>query len=217
MDYEYILFDLDGTLTESGIGITNAVMYALKRFGIEVSDRKKLYKFVGPPLVDSLENYLGFSPEQARTGVKYYREYYSERGKFENALYDGIEDLLKVLKAGGKTLLVATSKPEVYAKEILEHFKIEKYFYYIAGSDLAGTRIGKCDVIKYALESCGIKDLSRVLMIGDRKYDILGAKAAGVDSMGVLYGYGDRNELEAAGADYIAETVPKIGGILLAR
>jgi phosphoglycolate phosphatase len=216
MRYEYLLFDLDGTLTDPGIGITNSVMHALKKFGIEVSDRSELYKFIGPPLYDSFENFYGFTKEEAKTAIDFYREYYEDKGIFQNLVYDGIENLLKELKDSSKTLIVATSKPEVFAKKILEHFKIEKYFTYIAGSNLDETRSRKDEVIRYALESCKIKDLSKVIMIGDREYDIKGAKAVGIDSMGVLFGYGNRDELEKAGADYISKTVVGIGKILLA-
>lgn len=215
MGYEYILFDLDGTLTDSAVGITNSVIYALKKNGIEVSDRTELYKFFGPPLCDSFEKYYGFSKEQAKTAVEYYREYYREKGIFENMVYDGLEDLLKILKDDRKILIVATSKFEVFAKQILEYFNISKYFTYIAGSDLDGTRVKKGEVIKYAIESCNIIDLSRAIMIGDREHDIIGANEVGINSIGVLYGYGDRNELEKAGADFIVDNVADIGKILL--
>jgi phosphoglycolate phosphatase len=215
--YEYILFDLDGTLTDSGIGITNSAKYALEKYGIEVSDRSELYRFVGPPLLDSFENFYGFTKEEARTAVEYYREYYRDKGIFENLVYDGIEDLLKTLQDHSRMLIVATTKAEVFAKQILEHFGIAKYFTYIAGSNLDGTRVKKDEVIKYALESCNITDISKAVMIGDRYYDIIGGKEAGIDSIGVLYGYGNRNELVKAGADFIADTVADIGKVLQTR
>lgn len=215
MKYEYILFDLDGTITDSGIGIVNSVLYALKKYDIEVSNRSELYKFVGPPLADSFENYYGLSKEEAKKAVEYYREYYREKGIFENLVYDGLEYLLKTLKDNNKTLIVATSKPQVFAKQILEHFNIAKYFTYIAGSNLDGTRIKKGEVIKYALESCNIIDLSKAIMVGDREHDIIGAKQVGINSIGVLYGYGDRNELEKAGANFIVDTVIDIEKVLL--
>jgi phosphoglycolate phosphatase len=215
MEYKYILFDLDGTLTDSAPGIINSVIYALKKYGIEVDDRRSLYKFVGPPLADSFENYYGFSKEKTEKTIEYYHEYYKEKGMFENLVYEGLENLLKTLKDNDMTLIVATSKPQVLAEKILEHFNIAKYFTCIAGSNLDGTRSKKSEVISYALESCGITDLSEVIMIGDRKYDIIGAKQAGVSSIGVLYGYGDRNELEKAGADFIAGTVEDIEKLLL--
>ncbi|MEQ8197887.1 MAG: HAD family hydrolase [Clostridiaceae bacterium] len=215
MKYEYILFDLDGTLTDSAIGITNSVMYALNKYGIEVSDRSELYRFVGPPLSDSFENFYGFSREDAKEAVEYYREYYREKGIFENLVYDGCENLLKTLKDNDMTLAVATSKPEVFARQILEHFNMAKYFTYIAGSNLDGTRVKKGEVIRYALESCNITDLSKTIMIGDREHDIIGAKEAGIHSIGVLFGYGDRDELMTAGADFIADRVADIGQVIL--
>lgn len=214
MGYEYILFDLDGTLTDSAIGITNSVMYALEKYGIEVSDRSELYKFVGPPLWDSFEKYYGFSKEEAKTAVEYFREYYRDKGIFENLVYDGVEDLLKTLKDNRKILIVATSKTEAFAKQILEHFSIAKNFTYIAGSNLDGTRVKKGQVIKYALESCNIIDLSKAIMIGDREHDIIGAKDVGINSIGVLFGYGDRDEFEKAGANFIVDTVADIRKVL---
>jgi phosphoglycolate phosphatase len=190
-------------------------MYALKKFSIKVRDRSELYKFIGPPLWDSFEKYYGFSKEGAKIAVEYYREYYREKGIYENFVYDGFENLLKALKENGYLLIVATSKPEVFAKQILEHFDIEKYFTYIAGSNLDGTRVKKGEVIKYALECCNIIDLSKAIMIGDREHDIIGAKEVGIDSIGVLFGYGDRSELENAGANFIANTVEEIGRFLL--
>ena len=217
MSLEYIFFDLDGTLTDPAIGITNAVMHALKKYGIAVSDRKELYKFIGPPLWDSFEKYCGFSKEEANAAVEYYREYYRDKGMFENQVYDGCEGLLKELKDNGKILIVATSKPEVFAEQILEHFGIAKYFTFIAGSTLDGSRVKKGDVIRYALESCKIIDGSQAIMIGDREHDIIGAKEMGLSSIGVLFGYGSRAELEEAGADFIVSTIEDIGKVILAK
>ncbi len=213
--YETVLLDLDGTLTDPGIGITNSVMYALKKYGIEVADRAELYKFIGPPLNESFEKYFGFSHEEAMKAVEYYREYYKVKGIYENSLYDGIENLLKKLFENGKRIILATSKPEVFAKEILRHFGIEKYFSYIAGSNLDGSRVAKADVIAYALTEAGVADKTGAVMIGDREHDIIGAKKNGLDSIGVLFGYGSRDELEAAGANFIAETVSDIEKLFL--
>lgn len=212
--YQTILFDLDGTLTDPGIGITNSVAYALKKYGITVNDRFELYKFIGPPLQRSFEMFYGFSPEDAVTAVEYYREYYQDKGIFENRLYDGIPKLLQSLKQIGKTLLVATSKPETFSLQILEYFDIKKYFTFVAGSNLDGSRSEKTEVITYALEAGHISDLSSSLMVGDRSYDIIGAKQAGIHSVGVLFGYGSREELETAGADHIAETEHDILSII---
>jgi phosphoglycolate phosphatase len=215
MKYEYILFDLDGTLTDSGIGIMNSFVYTLKKFDIAVTDKSELKKFLGPPLHYSFENYCNLSKEEAEQAVAYYREYYGTKGLFENLVYDGIEDLLKNLKANNKTLIVATSKYEEFARQILEHFDIAKYFTYIAGSTYDTTRCKKADVIKYSLESCNINDLSKAIMIGDREHDIIGAKTVGIDSIGVLFGYGDKEELTRSGADFIADTPDDIGKILV--
>lgn len=204
-EYQTYLFDLDGTITDSSAGITNSVMYALKKFGIEEGDRRKLYKFIGPPLTDSFREYYGFSEKKAWEAVAYYREYYQEKGIFENKVYDGFEDMLRTLKSAGKRLIVATSKPEIYAGRIIEHFGLSSYFDYVAGMELDGGRGTKAEVIRYALKVCGIEDKQTVLMVGDREHDVIGAKEAGIDCLGVLYGFGDREELERAGADYIVE------------
>ncbi len=203
--YDIVLFDFDGTIIDSGMGITNSVMYALKKFGIEVEDRASLYKFIGPPLYKSFMNFYGFSEEKAHLGVDYYREYYSEKGVFENEVYDGIEELIEELHKKGKKLILATSKPEIFARKILEHIGLAKYFTFIAGSEMSHSRVDKNEVIEYAFENCGIMDYSNAIMIGDREFDVLGAKHFNMDSIGVLFGYGCRQELERAGATYIVE------------
>lgn len=215
MSYRNILFDLDGTLTDSALGITNSVMYSLKKFDIEVHNRRELYRFVGPPLLDSYKHYYGFSNEAAETAVEYYREYYQDKGIFENELYEGYDMFLQSLKNNGKTLIIATSKPEFFAKQIANHFGIAKYFTYIAGSNMDGTRVKKDEVIQYALECCKITDLSSTIMIGDREHDINGAKLIKIPSIGVLFGYGDHAELERAGANYIVKNLEELGKILL--
>lgn len=203
--YSTILFDLDGTLTDPGCGITNSVAYALKKWNIEVADKTELYKFIGPPLQESFEKYYHFSEEQAKQAVEYYREYFRDKGIFENEIYEGIEKLLCEIKNSGRKIILATSKPQEFAVKILEHFEIDKYFDFAAGATLDGTRSQKADVISYALEQCKIRDYKEVIMIGDRKHDIIGAKQVGIDAVGVLYGYGDYNELHNAGALYIVE------------
>lgn len=211
MKYTTVLFDLDGTLTNPGLGITNSVAYALKKYGIDVKDRTELYKFIGPPLLNSFQDYYGFSEEQAVQAVEYYREYYQKTGIYENYVYEGIPELLKELKAEGITLLVATSKPEPFARLIMEHYHLADYFTYIAGATMDNkTRVKKADVIRYAMQNCEAEDKKKLVMVGDRKHDILGAKEVGMDFIGVLFGYGDREELEQAGATYIAETVEAI-------
>ena len=203
--YDTLLFDLDGTLTDPAVGITNSVAHALKKWGIEVSDRSELYKFIGPPLADSFGVYYGFTTEESERAVEYFREYFSVKGIFENSVYDGVREVLSELKAREKRLIVATSKPEKFAKIVLEHFELDGYFDFVAGATFDSSRVKKEDVIAYAFESCSIKDTSRVVMVGDREYDVIGAAHFGVDSIGVLYGYGSRDELCSAGATYIAE------------
>jgi phosphoglycolate phosphatase len=166
--YQLVLFDLDGTLTDPGVGITNSVAHALKKFGLAVPERAALYKFIGPPLHESFERYYGFSQEQAQTAVAYYREYFREKGIYENFVYDGVEELLKALRGAGRTLAVATSKPEVFAKQILEHFHLDPYFTYVAGANLDGTRTRKDQVIACALRGCGVEAPAAAVMVGDR-------------------------------------------------
>lgn len=214
-EYKYILFDLDGTLTDPAVGITTSVAYALKKFGIEVSDITQLNHFIGPPLLDSFMECYGFDKEMAQTAIDYYRERFRVKGLYENVVYDGIPEMLRALKNSGKKLILATSKPEPFAKEILRHFGLEEYFDYAAGSNFDGTRTAKAEVIEYALEAAGVTDKSAAIMIGDRKHDIFGAEKTGLDSIGVLYGYGSREELEAAGATYIAETVEDLTKLIL--
>ena len=202
--YQLVLFDLDGTLTDPGVGITNSVAHALKKFGLAVPERAALYKFIGPPLHESFERYYGFSQEQAQTAVAYYREYFREKGIYENFVYDGVEELLKALRGAGRTLAVATSKPEVFAKQILDHFHLDPYLTYVAGANLDGTRTRKDQVIACALRGCGVEAPAAAVMVGDREYDILGARKQGLDSIGVLYGYGGQTELQTAGATHLA-------------
>ena len=208
--YKYLLFDLDGTLTDSADGIINSIVYALGKFGITVENRESLRKFLGPPLVDAFMEYYGFAKEDALKAVEYYRERFRDIGIFENSMYDGIPELLRELYEAGYEIIMATSKPEQFAKRIAKHFDIEKYFSLIAGATFDGKLSVKTDIIKYALDSKGITDKSSVIMIGDRHHDMEGATAVGVESIGVLYGYGSRDELEVSGATYIAETVKDI-------
>ena len=203
MAYDIFLFDLDGTLTDSSLGITNSVIYALKKYGITVEDRRSLYRFIGPPLTDSFRDFYGFSEEKALEAVGFYREYYRDKGIFENRVYEGMEETLKELKSMGKRLIVATSKPEPFARRIIDHFGLAPYFEYVAGMELDGGRGTKAEVISYALKACGIEDRSGVVMVGDREHDVAGARKEGLPCIGVLYGFGSREELEKAGAERI--------------
>ena len=211
--YSIILFDLDGTLTDPGQGITNSVAYALKNYGIEVEDRKSLYSFIGPPLKDSFMKYYGFSEEKAMEAIWCYREYFADKGIFENEVYDGVRELLERIKSSGRKTVLATSKPEEFAVRILEHFDLMQYFDVVAGASMDEKRNKKGDVIKYAMEKGGFSSHGAV-MVGDREHDIFGAKENGLKSIGVLYGYGSEEELKTAGADYIAKTVDDIFSIL---
>lgn len=205
--FDYYFFDLDGTLTNPALGITNSFKHALKELGLEIPSYEQLCSYIGPPLIATFQKHYNFDDNMAAVGVKKYREYFADKGLFENEVYDGIEELLLYLTAKGKHLVVATSKPEPYAKQILEHFNLSKYFDHICGSNLDETRSKKGEVIAYAIETCGNPDKSRILMIGDREHDVIGAKENGLKSCGVLFGFGSREELEAAGADYIVENV----------
>ena len=205
--YTTILFDLDGTLTDPQLGITKSVQYALQHMGIAETERAKLIHFIGPPLVDSFRECYGMSTEQAQQAVQYYREYFSEIGIFENGIYAGIPELLTQLVKNGTVLAVATSKPEVFANRILEHFSLAEYFSAVAGSNLDGTRVEKAAVIAYALQQLPPVNTKNVLMVGDRKHDVVGAKANGIDSLAVGYGYGTPEELSAASPTYFVKTV----------
>lgn len=209
-----IFFDLDGTLTDPAEGITNSVAYALEKFGIKVADRSELYRFIGPPLIPAFMEYYGFSKENAEKALAFYREYFAPKGIFENAVIEGIPELLSSLKKQGKHLFVATSKPEEFAKKILAHFALDGYFDGIYGSTMDETRNTKDAVIAYALSETRTASADSV-MVGDRHHDIDGAKENRMKSVGVLFGYGSREELAGAGADAIAATVEELQNILI--
>ena len=205
MKYEYIFFDLDGTLTDSQDGILNSFRSIFKHFGIKEPEYNVLKTYIGPPLVLTIGQTLGFTGKKLEEGVKVFRSYYDNQGYKENRLYDGIPQTLQRLKALGCKLSVATSKPEHTAKKIMEHFDIAKYFDNICGSLPDESRSKKTDVIEYAIKLNGITDRSKILMVGDRKFDVEGAHQSGLQCAGVLFGYGSREEFEAAAADYIVE------------
>ena len=220
--FDYLFFDLDGTLTDPAQGITNSFIYALKYFGIEIPSYETLCSFIGPPLPDTFKNHFGFDDEKAAEGVEKYREYFSTKGLLENSVYPGIQELLETLKQSGKKLVVATSKPEVYSVRIIEHFGLSQYFENVCGSLMDESRSKKAEVIAYAIERNHISKKSKILMIGDRKHDILGAKEvsksfANIMSCGVLFGYGGLQELQSAGADFIAEDVEALEKLCLRR
>lgn len=213
--YNVILFDLDGTLTDSSPGIMNSIVYALKKYNISVENTDDLRKFLGPPLHESFRDFYGFDDEKSMEAVGFYREYFSTKGLLENEVYSGIREMLEDLKENGKRLILATSKPQPFTDRIMEHFDMAKYFEFIAGSNMDGTRSKKAEVIAYALKSCGIMGKSNVVMVGDREHDIIGATTVGIDSVGVEYGYGDYDELSGAGATYIVKTVEELKELLI--
>ena len=208
--YKYALFDLDGTLTDPGEGITRSVQYALAKFGIAVEDRSELFCFIGPPLHESFEKYYGFSAKDAFLAVEYYREYYAVKGIFENLVYGGIPGTLEALRARGVRISLATSKPEGYARQILEHFDLIGCFDAVAGSNMDGSRTKKAEVVARALELLGNPDVRECVMIGDREHDVLGGAAHGMDTLGVTFGYGSEDELKRAGATHIAHSPSEI-------
>ena len=209
-----ILFDLDGTLTDPFEGITRSVEYALDRYGITVDDRRSLACFIGPPLHESFMKYFGFSEAEAIKAVDVYREYFADKGIFENAVYDGVEPMLRRLGSRGKRLAVATSKPTVYAERILRHFGIMDCFEVCVGSELDGRRVNKDEVISDTLKALGCGP-SGTVMVGDRSHDMIGAKKNGVPCIGVAYGYGTREELTEAGAYVIADSVEELEEFLI--
>lgn len=213
--FDLILFDLDGTLTDPKEGITNCVKYALQHFGIDENDEAILLSFIGPPLYDSFRELYGFSHDEANLAAEKYRERYSVTGLFENAVLDGALDILKALKKAGKITALATSKPLVFAQRIVEKYGLSEYLDYVVGADLKGGINYKDEVIREVLRLANPTDLSKVVIVGDRKHDILGAKKCGISSIGVKCGYAEENELEEAGADFVFENLLKTQEFLL--
>ncbi|MFA9398483.1 MAG: HAD family hydrolase [Clostridiaceae bacterium] len=209
MKYKYILFDLDGTLTDSKEGIINAIEYSLNKFQIKVENIDSLSRFIGPPLVYSFMEYYGFDEKKANLAVKFFRDYYKEKGLYENKVYSGVKDVLENLKSQGFNLFVATSKPTVYAEKILKKFEMDKYFEEVVGSLLDGSRDEKSKVINYLIKKHKL-DPKKILMIGDREHDVLGAGENNIDCVGVTYGYGSYEELKKVGATYIVSNVRDI-------
>ena len=211
MAWDTILFDLDGTLTDSGPGILNAVAYAVGKLGLPAHERDFYRRFIGPPLQVSFQTWCGLDEAGARRAVEVYREYYNDTGIWENAPYPGVPELLGELEAAGKVLMVASAKPEVMAVRVLEHFGLMEHLRYVAGASLNEARDQKSEAIRRCLE----RSAGRAFMVGDRLYDVRGAHENGIGAIGVLYGYGGRQELEEAGADALAEDVPALRQLLL--
>lgn len=209
--YKVILFDLDGTLTESGEGITKSAQYALEKIGKPEPDLDKLKVFVGPPLKEQFMKYAALEKEDAELAVKFYRERYTVTGIFENRPYEGVKELLEFLQKKGYLLAVASSKPEIFVKQILEHFEMSGYFTEIVGSEMDGRRTKKTEVIEEALRRLGIqRKREQVLMIGDKEHDVIGAKEAGIPCVAVSYGYGTMEELENAKPLRICSTTEEL-------
>lgn len=211
--YSALLFDLDGTLTDSAPGIMNCLRHALDIMGYDMPEKPE--SFLGPPLQDSFAKYCGMNEKQVAEAVRLFRERYRDTGLFENSVYEGVPEMLNRLKASGKRLMVATCKADIYAERILDRFGLAGYFEFVGGAELGGARSEKWEVIEYVLGSTDITDRSGVLMIGDRKHDVIGAKKCGISCMGILWGYGSEEELSEAGADYIAKTPPETADMLL--
>lgn len=208
--YQNILLDLDGTIIDSGEGITKSVQYALAALGIEITDLRTLYPFIGPPLNESFREFMHLNEEQIEQAILKYRERYQTLGIYENKVYIGIRELLSDWRQLGKKVILCTSKPEIFAGKILEYFHLADYFTFIGGATLDGERNSKAEVIHHIFASCPVLDKAETVMIGDRKYDVMGAKQMGVDAIGVLYGYGNATELQQAGADYIVKDVQEL-------
>ncbi len=218
--YKVVLFDLDGTLTDSREGICKSVQNAFIKLGRPAPTLKELECFIGPPLKTSFREFYGIVGEEADRAVAYYRERYSVVGKYENMPYEGIATMLQALKDEGYILAVASSKPEVYVEDILKHFELYDYFHYVVGSDMEGKRGEKEDVIKEAFHRMGLDEKARkeqAVMVGDRHFDINGAKFFGIDSIGVTYGFAKDNELTEAGATYVVDTVAQLQELLLSK
>lgn len=211
---EYVFLDLDGTLSDPSIGITSGVMFTLERFGILETDREKLKAFIGPPLYGSFMKYFGFSLEDAYKAVAVFQEYYAPRGQYENTPYPGIREMLARWKNEGRKLILATSKPEVFAVAILERFGMADSFAFIAGGNEEETRVHKDEIIAYAKEQLALDDTIRAVMVGDTEYDVRGAAKHGIPTIGVTYGFGGAHVLKEAGAHWIAESVEKLDRLM---
>jgi len=212
--FSHVLLDLDGTITNPKEGITRAVAYALDSFSMPYKSLDSLCSFIGPPLDTSFMEF-GLSKSDTQIAIAKFREYYADKGIFECELFEGIPDLLKTLKQDGKKIFLATSKALFFAKIVLEHYNITEYFDFISGSELDGTRVIKGEVIAYALEQTNTTVTSSVVMVGDRRHDIIGAKSQKLCSVGILYGFGSKEELEAENADYLIDTIENLKTFLM--
>ncbi len=213
MAWQTVFFDLDGTITDSAPGITNSIIYARKKWGLEPGKNEDYLKFIGPPMPESYEEFWGFSHEDAVRFLQDYREYFAEKGLFENDVYPGMIELFRTLKAAGKTLYVATTKPTHFSQRIAERFGFAAYFDMISGSDLRDINT-KFAVIEAARRTYDV-DMSSAVMVGDRAHDVEGAHQHGIPCIGVTWGFGEPGELETAGADFIAHDAAELQALLL--
>lgn len=211
---KYLLFDLDGTLTASAPGIISSVKEVIRHYGLREYSQEELGKFIGPPLAVSFSKYLGLPDDKILEAIGVYREYFEAHGIFDNSVYDGIPETLQKLKDSGHILAVSTSKPEIYAKTIVDYYKIAPYFTFVCGIPMEDEQMTKAQVIATTLEKLGVTDKNEVLMIGDRFYDVEGADENGIECMGVTFGYGNEEELTQAGAKYIAHTAEEIFDVI---
>ena len=218
--FQYCLFDLDGTLTDPKEGITKSVQHALKHFGIEEENLSRLEPFIGPPLIDSFMEFYGFDEAKAREAVDVYRERFAPIGVLENNLIPGTGQMLSHAKEKGLHMAVASSKPLCFVRQILEHFGIDQYFEVVIGSELDGSGCAKEEVVEKALARLGVSSMAKeerhlcCAMIGDRKFDIQGAKAHDLTGIGVSFGYAAEGELEEAGAEYIVDNMAELEALL---
>lgn len=218
-NYTHIFFDLDGTLTDSSPGITNAVLFALKSLGYPIVSKEELYCFIGPPLTDMFREKFNMSDKTVYEAVHFFRSYYNDKGKFENSLYDGIANTLSTLKENGKKLFIATSKPQHFAEQILSHFGVLEYFDFVSGATPDGqtenARATKHEVLLYLMNNIGQVKKSDIILVGDTKYDVIGANELRIDCLGVTYGFGSKDELLENGAVALAHTPYEITQLLL--
>ncbi len=217
MAFKTILFDLDGTLTDPKVGITTCCQYGLRAVGVDVPDLKELEQFIGPPLIPAFQEVYGITEDQARLALEKYRERFTDIGIYENELLPGVPQMLEALKAAGKVVATASSKPEPFVKRILEHFAIDGYFDEIAGSTMDEKHAGKAEVVADVLRRLHIPEEEKdsVIMVGDRKHDVEGAAAHGIRTIAVTFGYGSVEELTTVGAWKLAHTMEELTALLL--